>query len=140
MKIAKMAMKAVTISSVPPNVVFTRGGIREERRPHRRAKTSSTTKPPHHRRLSPHKSFRSEPVERRDIGIDLQVRRAFAGARDEQARPPAQDREHHDHGAEDRRVVAFFGGQPADDCPEQDGEERRGFDQRIAGGKLLAPR
>ena len=72
-----------------------------------------------------------------DIGIDPQVGRALAGARDQQAGPPAQEREHHDEDAEDRGMMAFLGGEPAHDRAEQDRHEGRAFDQRVAGRELF---
>ncbi len=73
----------------------------------------------------------------RDVRFDAKVRCGLPGARDEQARGPAQDGEHHDHGAEHRRMAAFGRGKPAHDGAEQDRHEGRAFDQRVAGGQFL---
>ena len=134
--IEKIARYAVTTSSVAPSTVFTSGGISDSTT----APTSQNqlvTRPPHHSRLSIHRSLQQRAGRARDVGIDAQVGRALAGARDQQARDPAQQREHHDQRAEHRRVVALLGGEAADDRAEQDRHEGRAFDQRVAGGQLL---
>ena len=126
----------MTTSSVAPSTLFTSGGISESTT----APTSQNqlvTRPPHHRRLSLHRSLSSEPVERAMLRIDMEIRSALSGARNEQARPPAEEREHHDQRAEHGRVIAFLRGEAADDGAEQDRHEGRAFDQRIAGGQLL---
>jgi len=62
----------------------------------------------------------------------------LTGARDHQARDPAQHRKRHDQGAEDGRIAAVARGEARDDRPEQDRHEGCSLDQRVASRELLA--
>ncbi len=73
-----------------------------------------------------------------DVARHDEVGRAFAGARDEQARSPAQQREHDHQPGERCRVAAILRREPADDGAEQDRHEGRAFDQRVAGRQFGA--
>ncbi len=73
-----------------------------------------------------------------DVLLHHQVGRGLAGARDEQARAPAHQREHDHQHRELGGIAAVLGGKPAHDGAEQDGDEGRALDQRVAGRQLGA--
>ena len=66
-EIEKIARKAVTTSSLPPSVFFTRGGISDSTTAPMSQNQLDTT-PPHHRRESLHRWRRSSSVERAMLG------------------------------------------------------------------------
>ena len=68
----------------------------------------------------------------KDVDVDLQVRRGGARGGDEQRRKPAQAGEAHDENAQPGRIAAIAGADAAGDRAEQDGDEGRALDQRVA--------
>jgi len=89
------------------------------------------TRPPHHSRGSARSSPISEAVERATLGSTV-------SSWDQHARAPAQQSEGQDQRAERRGAAAALGGDATRDGAEEDREERRAFDQRIAGRQFLA--
>ena len=72
------------------------------------------------------------------LRLIIEIRRALAGARDEQARDPAGGRrDQHQPGEMDGIAVALAA-KPADDGADQNGDERSAFDQRVAGWQFFA--
>ena len=70
-----------------------------------------------------------------------EIGRGLAGRRDEQARAPSTASENNDHQqAKIGRIAAALGGEAADDGAEQDRDEGRAFDQRVAGRQFGALR
>src|ERR1041385_638764 len=109
----------VTTFSLPPTMFLTSGGS-----------SDSTTAPisqnqlvtsaPHHSRRSLRRCRISSVVERTML---VEVTRAGAGLWKEQARSPAQQREHQHEAGERGRVAAVLRRQSADDGAEQDRHE-----------------
>ena len=136
-EIEKTARQVVTTSSSPPSTFFTSGGI-NERATAPTSQNQLVTIAPHSRRRSSRRYFSRPDGGGEDIALHDEIGRRLPGARDEQARAPAHQREHDHQRGELDRVAAVLGGDAADDGAEQDRDEGRALDQRVAGRKLGA--
>ncbi len=96
-----------------------------------------TISEPRHRPGCRPRGRAAAPRRAGDVGIDAQGRRRLAGGGDRPGRQPAQHREGHDHRAEGEGAAPHGGGEPRHDGAEQDREEGRGLDERVAGGEFV---
>ena len=136
-EIEKTARQVVTTSSLPPSTFFTSGGISESAT----APTSQNqlvTSAPHHSRGSSRRNFNNPPV-------DLRI--FFSTSRSGAASPVrGMNRLAPQHISENTIISnAKWAGSPpslaanaADDGAEQDRDEGRAFDQRVAGRQFRA--
>ena len=113
-----------------------------ERRQHRQDYDADQPEPTRHQGAPPQPPIAAhvfDQVDRRsrDVGIDLETRRAFAGARDEQTRDPAGGSRHQHEPGEVNGIAAVAGSKAGHDGPDQNGDERSAFDQRVASGEFF---
>ena len=99
--------------------------------------------PARHQRAPPQSRIAAQmlnqlPRRRSDIFRHNEMRRAFAGAWNEQAAKPAQNREGQDQSGENRRMAAVFRRDAAGDRAQENGDKGRAFDQRIAFRQFAA--
>ena len=116
--------------------------ILDQRRQQRQHDDADEPEPARHHGAPPQPRIGAQMADQRggrggDVERHLQMRRALARRRDEQAGDPAGERETHHQRGEDRRFAAARR-QPTDDGAGQNRDEGRAFHQRIAGGQLLA--
>ena len=137
MAIAKMARQSVATSSEPPSAFLTSGGNRTSASPPT-AQNQQVTIAPHQMRESSRSCCTRSQVETAMFGAHDEVGRGLAGRRDEQARDPARQRERDDQERKEDRIAAPLRCQPAGDGAEQDRDEGRALDQRVAGRQFRA--
>ncbi len=115
--------------------------VLDERRHQGERDRAREPEPAHHQRRPPQPPLGLQVAEQgcgrtRDVLVDREIRRALAGARNEQRRRPAQHREADHQSGKRCRIAAPARGKPAHNGAEQDGDEGRALDQGVAGRKL----
>ena len=112
-------------------------------RQHRQDDGADEPEPARHQSAPPEPLIGAHVLDQADgrggnVRIDLQIRRAFAGARNEQARDPGSGCRDQHQPREMERIAAIAGRKPGDDSADQNGDERSAFDQRVALGQFFA--
>ena len=126
----------MTTSSVAPIWNFTSGGrIDSTMAP--TSQNQLTTSEPHHSRGSARRCLSSAPVETKMLRLMTRFGAPSPVCGMNRLATQHQRRHHHQPGKV-QRIAAAARREATNDGAEQDGEECRAFDQRVAGGQFLA--